>query len=469
MNMSRLRLQRKNKNIRLNRTHLEIENLEDRYLLSVEYGIVTGSFVNAYPSSAVINGLETTKISWGTPVPGSTKSSVSFFGNAFVVNDETPFSLGTINFHNGTTYLRTSADSIDLQASLSLFTENGTKITETIDLPLSISTTRNTGENIVADSDYITMSNLDNISFNDNSGNVYKMEIIGFGNLNKNGLSTNDKLGAYEGESVTAELFARIITEPYSPDLATVSFEYYVPDDATSEKNGPLPINLEYTVNIEVENKGNSKSDVASIGIYLSKDQHIDPNTDILLSTDSIPPLLPGEQSQTQLQMKPPTEWSTSKGPWWGNVYIGVVIDPQSKSHDIDRSNNLNQGLNIDSQSIQLYDAKPTVSIPVKGVSYFQAVVWLITNGFHPTPLYTGSGWSNWLPYSETHFSPFDGHSRPGWSYRQNAFIEEDSNAKDKYQIRLQGTFFNSEPNPESAILNGWKWFSYVYDWHKRF
>ena len=61
----------------------------------------SGIFVKPSPTNAVVSGVGTGNFVWGTPFPDS--SSLSFAGGRFDAQPNTPFKIGKLTYHNGTT------------------------------------------------------------------------------------------------------------------------------------------------------------------------------------------------------------------------------------------------------------------------------------------------------------------------------------------------------------------------------
>ncbi len=249
-------------------------------------------------------------------------------------------------------------------------------------------------------------------------------------------------------------------------DLVGTSFHYKVPSDSIGAENGPLPTNASYEVFGTIRNQGRGDSGPVTVAVYLSFDNVIDPTVDFEIGTTVLSSLASGDELSFKLEMLPVSTWPNTLPPWSGKVTIGMMIDPDRNLFERTFQNNRNSGIGVDTQSVHLYDPIPPVKTVLTNATYRQALLWLFRNGFKPVPPLTGSGWSKSLSSNIRIRSPFDGQTRSGLAYRQNAFIVGSGG---KYSVVVQGSETIAEPNPETALLYGVRWFDYVADWHPRF
>ncbi|MCC5648114.1 choice-of-anchor K domain-containing protein [Nostoc sp. CHAB 5824] len=434
-------------------------------------GTASARFINPVPSTAVITGVGTSSIAWGTPI-GTPPSSLNFGASSgYRVNEDEVFSLGNLTFFNGTIQLGTEINSIDFEVTAHITNPSGVG-SQAYTFRFSIINSPNTG-NPIGDSDSVFLpSGFFSQIFTTPDGSQFTLELVGFGTVTGSGFSTIDQFFVQESASASAQLLARFVRVP---DLRATAFEYRVPivrDEL--ELNSPVAVNVPYVVTATVENRGQGRAGSFTATVYLSSDNVIDPERDFPLQSVTVAGLAPGAPPMTlTINMQPPTTWPDTLPRWSGVVTIGLVIDPQRRLPDGDFTNNQNRGIGTDTRPLQLYDAVPPVSDPVDGLNYRQALLWMFRNGFHPIELpgpipdIVGSGWSKWLSPSLNIRSPLDGKIRNGTAYRQNAFIQERPRGSGNYRIRLQGTATFGEPNPETAVFFLWPF--YVYDWHERY
>jgi hypothetical protein len=82
-------------------------------------GNALGIFMNPRPSTAVVSGVGTNFFSWGIPFFfGTSPSSLRFTGNAFSVQAGQFFSIGTLQYFNGTLQEGTEANQVDLKITI---------------------------------------------------------------------------------------------------------------------------------------------------------------------------------------------------------------------------------------------------------------------------------------------------------------------------------------------------------------
>lgn len=441
-----------------------IETLEDRAVPALFQGTDSAVFLDPAPSSAVISGVGTNQIAWGTANFGTPPSSLRFTaGSGFDVDVDQLFTLGSLTFFNGTIALGTEITGIDfrLRATVNSPASVGA---QDFRFYFAVTNTPNTG-NPDADADSVFLpSSLVSQVFATPDGSQFSLELVGFGQVTGNGFNTIDRFHVRENASATAQLLGRFVRVP---DLVASAFSYKVTGDATGESNGPIAVNLPYVITATVRNQGQGRSGTATVGVYLSADGVIDPATDIRIGTATLGALAPGGSTNLTINMASPTNWPNASTRF-GTVTIGLAIDPDRLLPDGDFTNNQNRGVGTDSRPMQLYDAAPQVSRITLGVSYREAQRWLENNGYSAVGRLFGSGWSKPLSSSLTITSPFDGRSRTGNAYRLNAFIVR-SQSGQGFDIHLQGTSTLAEPNPETALGYGLSWLLYVRDWHARY
>ena len=255
---------------------------------------------------------------------------------------------------------------------------------------------------------------------------------------------------------------------PEPGDLAVQAFSYAVTADATRAANGPLPVNEAFTVTVLIKNLGGADAPVSQAAVYVSADGDIDPQTDYLVGTATVPALPGGQQVQVPFSFLNLAQ--DAQALLVGRVYLGVVADSSGSVSESDESNNRNRGDTIDRQPVQLYDRTMPTSEKTGFASARDAQAWLLRNRFRRVPAVLGSGWARPLPSGRITRSPYDGRTRSGDAYRQQGFIHApDAAHGNQYWILLQGSTTVAEPNPATALSYGIGWTFYVADWHNRF
>lgn len=99
---------------------------------SATKGVVDGAFVNPGPGSAVTSGVGTASFAWGTGQP----STLGFTPVAFNPKPNEPFTLGKLNFFNGTIGAGTGATSVDLQLDFDFLNAPENDQTDTVSFSL---------------------------------------------------------------------------------------------------------------------------------------------------------------------------------------------------------------------------------------------------------------------------------------------------------------------------------------------
>jgi hypothetical protein len=292
------------------------------------------------------------------------------------------------------------------------------------------------------------------------------------------------------------------------PDLVGSSFHYRVPADATNEYDGPLPFNA--TVNLfdgrvspqpnprfrtTVTNQGVGSASRFEVAVYASEDSTIT-SADVKLGDWVVNSLAPGATTEISLgNLRLPDNQRTAS--WFGRIYLGMIVDPTGSIVEIN-SNNSNRGDGLDRIAARLYDPISHVSeitSNLQGISFGSDPIrgprlvreFLRVNGFQLENGWLGQllggGWVRNLPANTAIVSRFDGESRPGNAYRQQAFMiapnqsvafydvasqQWVNRARDRYWILLQGTQTVAEPDPRYALFRPYnvQWLLYVLDWH---
>ena len=172
-------------------------------------GETSGIFDNpAGLPGMVANGVGTDTFSWGTAVQPSTQSELKFAGASFtgILTDQS-FTLGNLNYVNGTLLAGTEATSVDLLATLKFTSPVG--LTQNLNVALQLLNTPNTGTNDEnADSAFFTAL-LPTITFTFD-GIEYTL-ITEFGTVTGPGFTK-----IFEDASASAELVGIITAVPDS-------------------------------------------------------------------------------------------------------------------------------------------------------------------------------------------------------------------------------------------------------------
>jgi len=171
---------------------------------SATKGSASGKFVNPSPTSppAVLTGVGTPTFTWGDGSPfGSPPSSLSFAGSSFNPKPGDTFTLGTLNYFNGTTLVGTEAHGVDL--SIAVAFDNVPSKSMSLDTTLELINTDNLGIDPWADADYVSFTS---------GGYVHSFHVL-------------------EGQSAQADLLAKIVASTVTPINASPgSLDYWVND-----------------------------------------------------------------------------------------------------------------------------------------------------------------------------------------------------------------------------------------------
>jgi hypothetical protein len=281
-------------------------------------------------------------------------------------------------------------------------------------------------------------------------------------------------------------------------DLVARSFNYKVREDASGDRNGPLPINATVTFSADILNQGTSDGGPFTVRFYLSQDQDIDPSTDeeLVLRTangNDLPCCIRATGTGTSRFIACTVKVNRinlKQDLYHGQVWVGMVIDADDDVAESDETNNANQGISTDIQSVPLYDPilrrafnyrdlRDSPGAVRRFASSSAAEDFLRLQSFeHPTffppNLYADSGWSKPLP-SPAIRSWFNGQYMPAEAFRIQANVVRKGS---KYVVRIQGGFniINEilvptfgEPSPVWAethptVVDGW--LNYVRDYH---
>lgn len=182
-------------------------------------GTASGVFTN--PSGGVTTGVGTDFFTWGDPI--TSVSSLRFTGKSFSVNTRTglyvlgsfaqksrpKFSIGTLDYHNGTVEGGTEADSVQLETTIQLTSPVQTgPVVIPIQLDL-VNTENNDDPTASADSVYLP-GTLAPVTLTTTGGAPITIEANGFGNVTANGFTQVKQFFVLEESSATADLYAQI-------------------------------------------------------------------------------------------------------------------------------------------------------------------------------------------------------------------------------------------------------------------
>lgn len=186
--------------------------------VTVFAGGASGTFVG--PQGGVTTGVGTSTFTWGVGQPDV--SSLSFVGKSFSVTTPSgytlgaaaqaarpSFSIGSLNYHNGTIRGGTGADAVTLSAPVSLSKPVVAGPTA-ISARLQLINTPNTGDP-VASADIVDLSAaIAPVTVTTAGGLPITVQPVGFGNATPGGFTQLNRFFVFEGASASADLFAQI-------------------------------------------------------------------------------------------------------------------------------------------------------------------------------------------------------------------------------------------------------------------
>jgi len=197
-------------------------------------GNISGVFTN--PDTGVVTGLGTNNFTWGVGAPPP-PSRLTFTGKPFDVNvttgyvygprarnDREVFSLGTLDYFNGTIQGGTGANSVRLDVTTQVTSPVGTNPT-TFQAPLNLINSPNTSDPIASADSVFLPKNLPPVVMQTPGGAPITLEIPGFGTTTGSGFSTIDQFFVLEGGTATADLLGRFVPacEPIVNGATSVS------------------------------------------------------------------------------------------------------------------------------------------------------------------------------------------------------------------------------------------------------
>lgn len=186
-------------------------------------GFSSGTFVNPRgPAGMVVTGVGTTNFTWGLG-SGTPSSSLRYGGANFAASAEEFFSIGTLNYYNGTISGGTGADSVDLRITVVFLDDTG--FPHVFDYPFTLVNSPNTSDP-VASADFVVLSNSLPAQTFFLDGREHTVQLF-FGQTSSNGFSTVDRFHVLENATASADLVGRFTANfvglPGTPTVGIVS------------------------------------------------------------------------------------------------------------------------------------------------------------------------------------------------------------------------------------------------------
>ncbi len=216
-------------------------------------GTSSGVFTN--PSGGVNTGVGTNFFTWGVGSPDV--SSLRFTGKNFSVNTPTGyilgssaqsnrpvFSLGTLDYHNGTIQTGTGANSVRLDTTVQLSAPVQAGPTA-IPAQLNLINSPNTSDPVASADSVFLPGSLPPVTLTTAGGAPITVEPSGFGNATSGGFTQVSQFFVFEGASASADLFAQIASpcEPIVRNAVTTSVAGGTGMQASFTPNFNLSIN----------------------------------------------------------------------------------------------------------------------------------------------------------------------------------------------------------------------------------
>ncbi len=185
-------------------------------------GSSSGTFLNpAGDPGMVVAGVGTSSFSWGTPSGTPNPNNLTFTGLPFATTTETVFTVGRLDYYNGSVALGSSAEQVDLKITMAFTTPAG--IIEDFQYTLQLINTPNTGDP-VGDADYVKLPTTFVPKVFSHDGVDYTLQLLGFGNPSGGGFVFIDEFFVFEDARATADLLARVTSDiPPVPEPATMA------------------------------------------------------------------------------------------------------------------------------------------------------------------------------------------------------------------------------------------------------
>lgn len=169
-------------------------------------GIFVSPVAGADNPSMSVSGVGTSTFYWGA---GGDASSVHYQNVPFSSLPETPFTIGTLSYYNGTIDSGTGADGVGLNLDVNFSLPSG--VNQNFLYAMQLINTPNTFDS-TGSADYLILSTFPNAVF-EIAGTTYTLT-LGFQNLQGGGfLQSGNQLHVLEGENATADLIGTITTD----------------------------------------------------------------------------------------------------------------------------------------------------------------------------------------------------------------------------------------------------------------
>ena len=185
-------------------------------------GSASGVFVNPQPAGAVTTGVGTSDLKYGVGFGGSLPNELSFSGSTFAGPFETPFTVGTLSYFNGTTFQGTEPSAVDLAVTIAFTAPVGLGAVLST-FTLSLNSTPNFGTPD-QNADFVFFPSSFSTTVFDIGGTSYTVKLLGFDNVVGDGFLASDgnELHVREGSRATAGLLAVVTSQvPAVPEPST--------------------------------------------------------------------------------------------------------------------------------------------------------------------------------------------------------------------------------------------------------
>lgn len=177
-------------------------------------GTSNGTWVDPIPANATFSGVGTSTFLWGTNISwGNPNNTLTFtgFGSPASFNGEigTPFKVGSLIYHNGTTDPNGLADRVSLQLALNFTVPGFGQIVGTY--PFELESTIN-GTNANQSADYVRLPSTATVKQFEVGGLKYELTLSKFENVKGDGFltSTGSQFHVREQKTASADLFATV-------------------------------------------------------------------------------------------------------------------------------------------------------------------------------------------------------------------------------------------------------------------
>jgi len=187
-------------------------------------GSTGGTWVNPTPTggSIVTTGVGTSTFTWGDSTGlGAGDNTLAFAGGPFSSVTETPFKVGTITYHNGTTFAGTLPSTVDLALTLAFGTPSLGNVVSNYTFNL-VSTT-NGGIDPNADADFVDLPSAFSTTSFVIGAITYSVKLLGFQNVTGDGFlaSSASEFHVREGLTASADLYAEVTQTAAVPEPQT--------------------------------------------------------------------------------------------------------------------------------------------------------------------------------------------------------------------------------------------------------